>query len=64
MSKPRYGTVYIVSHWLAYDSSENLFASLDKEKAEKFRNEHQALLQKYPPGEEMEGYHMEEMELQ
>jgi len=61
MSKPRFGTVYIVVHWLAYDSSENLFASLDEKKARKWRDEHQALL---PPGEEMEGYHMEEMELQ
>ncbi len=54
--------VYVVVHWMAYDSSFNMFASLDKGKAEAFaENERKKYVSKEDASQ---GYEVEEMELQ
>lgn len=62
MSKERFGTVYVVVYWMAYDGRWNRFATLDKSKAEKYKEDHDKTLRESP--EPVEGYYIEEMELQ
>lgn len=70
MTKVRMGTVYIVMHWFAYEGQEPVYASLDRDKAQKWRDEHEALLRREEgqPGKggdrpRLEGFDITEIEL-